>query len=368
MTDDATPDDQRNDAPDAAQPDAASRDELASAYLDGELDDDATSSVEADDDTMRAVRAMTSAKALLADTDPAPISMRERHLAAALDAWERLPEPERLGARRDSTPAGVDGAAAAGAAAVTAPPTPMRRRRTRNNAAWLTAAAAALVLVLAGGLIVQTVTDDRDDSDDSSDIATGDVTSDTLPATDAQTRTVAPSATAESFDASGEVFTEEADDQAVAADTESTVSDGSPADEAEDAGEASGALELGPDDRGPPPDTDLEVLNTPDDVALFAAAAVDAPTAPDIEDDTSASDDAAVDTDADADTDAGAGAQPEDALPELAAEPLCGAVDVVVGRAFYAGQLAIIGVDNAADVAYAHLPETCVELVRAALP
>ncbi|MEM9513574.1 MAG: hypothetical protein AAGA42_01850 [Actinomycetota bacterium] len=358
MTDDATPDDPRDDADDVGQPDAVSRDELASAFLDDELDDDTRSSVADDDDTMSVVRAMTSTRALLSDTDPAPISMRERHLAAALDAWERLPEAERLGARRDSTPAGVDGAAAAGAAAVSAPPTPLRRRRTRNSAGWLTAAAAALVLVLAGGLIVQTVTDDNDDG---SDNATGEATSDTLAATDAQTRTAAPSVDAESFDASGEVFAEDAGDDALAADTESTVGDGALPEEAEEAVDESGSLVIGPDDLGPPPDTDLEVLNTADDVALFAAAAVDAPAAPDIEGDTSASDDSATDADVD-------GAQPEDALPELAAEPLCGAVDVVVGRAFYAGQLAVIGVDNATNMAYAHLPESCTELVRVALP
>ncbi len=354
MTDDATPDD--------THPDDLSRDELASAYVDGQLDDDTRASVEGDDEVMGIVRAMTSTRALLADTDPAPISMRERHLAAALDAWERLPEAERAGTRRDATPAGVDGAAAAGAAAVSAPPTPMRRRRPRNNTRWLTAAAAALVLVLAGGLIVQTVTDDTDDS---GDVATDAASSDTVAATDAQTRTVAPSADAESFDVSGEVFTEEADDQAVVAGTESTDSDDGPTAEAEDDVEESGALELGPDDLGPPPDTDLEVLTTANDVALFAAAAIDAPRAPEIDDD-SAGD--AGSSGGDTDTNVEADGQTEDALPELAAEPLCGPVDVVVGRAFYAGQLAVIGVDTDAALAFAHLPESCIELVRAALP
>ena len=80
--------------------------------------------------------------------------VREAQLAAALDVWERLPEAERTGARRDGTPAGINAAAVAGAATVTAP-TPLARRRRGTSTRWLTGAAAALVLVLAGGVALQ---------------------------------------------------------------------------------------------------------------------------------------------------------------------------------------------------------------------
>ncbi|NQY57571.1 MAG: hypothetical protein HRT86_14005 [Ilumatobacteraceae bacterium] len=331
------------------------RDALASAYVDGELDDATRTAVEADDELMLLVRSMSSTRALLADTEPAPISMRERHLAAALDAWERLPEAERSGTRRDQTPTGVDGAAAAGAAAVSAPPTSLRQRRSRNNVRWLSAAAAALVLVLAGGLIVQTVTDT--DDDDQADLS-ADATSDTVTAGDLESRSVSESddalaaTPARGDTADGEL----SDDDEIELFAEDSAGSSALPEEAEEAVDESDTLVIGPDDLGPPPDTDLESLESADDVGAFAAAAVDAPRAPDIDTDTTqpTTDDARTEVETD--------------LPDLAAEPLCGAVDVVVGRAFYAGQLAVIGIDQATDVAFAHLPETCTELVRAALP
>ncbi|MEM8621298.1 MAG: hypothetical protein AAGF73_16395 [Actinomycetota bacterium] len=330
------------------EPNGDDRNALASAYVDDQLDDATRATVESDDELMLLVRSMSSTRALLADTDQAPISVRERHLAGALDAWERLPDAERSGTRRDQTPAGVDGAAAAGAAAVSAPPTSLRQRRGRNNVRWLSAAAAALVLVLAGGLIVQTVAD-TDDSDQA--LSTDDATSDTLAAGDSESRSVTESADA--------LATTPAVDATVEASGEVEVFAGDAGDSSvlpEEAVDESDTLLTGPNDLGPPPDTDLESLQSPADVAAFAAAAVDAPRAPDVETDTTqvATDDAQTEVETD--------------LPNLAAEPLCGAVDVVVGRAFYVGQLAVIGIDQATEVAFAHLPETCTELVRAALP
>ena len=140
---------------------------LASAYLDGDVTADERARVEGDPDVLAEVDRLRSVRALLGDVATPQISVREAHLAAALGAWERLPEAERSGARRDVTPVGIDAAAVAGAASVTAPtPLSSRRRTSRTSSTrWLTGAAAALVLVLAGGVALQLSTaNDTDDA------------------------------------------------------------------------------------------------------------------------------------------------------------------------------------------------------------
>ncbi len=333
------------------EPDPSPIDRLASEFIDGELDDGAHADALSDPETSEvieaAIRDVSVVREALADVEPAPISMRERHLAAALDAWDRLPEAERTGERRDATPADVDAAAAAGAAAVTAPPRPLRRK-TRRTTGWLTAAAAGLVLVLAGGLVLRAVTDG---SDDQSDDASVELLSDDA-AGESESRT-----------ATGGAATEEAlTDATIAASDVAApaTADQALTDEADEALGSGSIIEVQPEDLGPPPDTDLETLATADDVAAFAAAAIDAPVAPPVESDT-ASDDAGED-EAAAETLEG-----EDIFEE-AAEPLCGPVDVVVGRAIYTGQIVIVGIDNSAEVAFAHIPATCREVVRVALP
>ena len=90
---------------------------LASAYLDGDVTADERAQVESSDELLAEVDRLRTVRALVSNAslaEPAPISMRERHLSGALDAWERLPENERTGALRDSTPNAADAAAAAG--------------------------------------------------------------------------------------------------------------------------------------------------------------------------------------------------------------------------------------------------------------
>ena len=142
---------------------------LASAYLDGDVIADERAQVEASDellaevDRLRTVRAVVSTTASHGD---APISMRERHLSTALDAWDRLPDTERTGALRDSTPSGADRAAAAGVAAMSSPARRSAKRRWTQSPGWLGAAAAGLVLVLAGGLVLRnTASDDEPDTE-----------------------------------------------------------------------------------------------------------------------------------------------------------------------------------------------------------
>ncbi len=141
--------------------------QLASAYLDDDVTADERALVDADPEALAEVDRLRAVRALLGDVATPAISVRETHLAAALDVWERLPQAERTGARRDQTPAGIDAAAVAGAASVTAPTTLNRRPRPASTR-WLTGAAAALVLVLAGGLALQLGTGEDDDSSSSS--------------------------------------------------------------------------------------------------------------------------------------------------------------------------------------------------------
>src|SRR5688572_7524190 len=113
--------------------------QLASAYLDDETTPDERARVETDHEVTATVARMRAVRALLADVEPAAISMRERQLAAALDAWDRVPHTER--AVRDATPTGANAAAVAGAASVSAPPRLSSRRGRRSpSTKWLTAA------------------------------------------------------------------------------------------------------------------------------------------------------------------------------------------------------------------------------------
>ena len=92
---------------------------LASAYLDGDVTADERVRVESSPELLAEVDRLRTVRAVVSTTSsahPAPISARERHLSTALDAWDRLPDNERTGALRDSTPSGADRAAAAGVA------------------------------------------------------------------------------------------------------------------------------------------------------------------------------------------------------------------------------------------------------------
>ncbi len=74
---------------------------LASAYLDGDVTADERARVDNDTEALAEVDRLRSVRALLGDVEPQAISVREAQLAMALDAWDRLPERERTGARLD---------------------------------------------------------------------------------------------------------------------------------------------------------------------------------------------------------------------------------------------------------------------------
>ena len=298
---------------------------LASAYLDGDVTADERVRVEGDPDVLTEVDRLRSVRALLSDVEAPQISVREAHLAAALGAWERLPEAERSGARRDVTPAGIDAAAVAGAASVTAPtPLSSRRRTSRTSSTrWLTGAAAALVLVLAGGVALQLSTDD--DTDDAASSAEAEIDA------------------TEALAASGEAADPAADRAA-----DEVAPDGG-------AGDAGVELDTGIDNAAPPGENvGLDELENLTDLADFAAAAVGAPVAPDVPAATSAPSDEEL-------------SEAETFLAE-AELPRCLGVDIIVGPAVYGGVPVVVGIDEGRNLAIAYRAATCAEVARVRLP
>jgi hypothetical protein len=297
---------------------------LASAYLDGDVTVDERALVETDPALLAEVERLRAVRALLADTEPPRISVRESHLAAAFDVWDRLPDAERAGRGRDATP--TDRAAAAGAASVMAPAS-LRDRRRPTTTRWLTGAAAALVLVLAGGLVVQ-LTGAGGSDDDSSTAGSADS------AEPAQTSSDAAASLATEDDAA-----EEGADGAVP----------------ESAGDAAADEDVGLDtdvDAPPPPREDeaLQQLFTPQDLADFAAPAFGAPQAPDVPAATSAP------------------VEPDLAPSAIGMElPLCLSADIVVGPALYGDTLVVVGIDEGNSLALAYVGDGCIEIARAEL-
>ena len=293
---------------------------LASSYLDGDVTADERALVEADPDALAEVERLRSVRALLGDVEPPPISVREVHLAAALDAWDRLPEAERTGGRRDRTPSGIDAAAAAGAASVTSP-IPLNNRRRQTSARWLTGAAAAMVLVLAGGVALQLGS--ADDSDSSSEA-------------DAEL------AESEAFIATERSGNPADVQQAPAAATEEVV----------------GQLDTGVADPPPPGENSgLDQLDDLTDLADFASAATGAPSAPDV-----------VPTETSA-TGSGDLTEAQTSLADTEF-PLCPrlGIDLIVGPAVYIDEPVVVGIDEGRDLAIAYQAATCTEVARVRLP
>lgn len=299
---------------------------LASAYLDGDVTPDERARVEADPGALAEVDRLRTVRFLLGDVEQPSISVREAHLASALDAWGRVPEAERTGVRRDRSPVGVDGAAVAGAASVTAPTSRRGDRRRTTSTRWLSGAAAGLVLVLAGGLALQLRTGRENDTSTSSDAA--------IAETEASNN--GDAATAD------ERLSDSQADAALAPASEAT-------------SELNAELDTGVADPAPPgEDVGLERLQTPSDLADFAAGAVGAPVSPDVPAATSAS--------------GGANGSPAETSLADAALPVCLGVDVIVGPAVYGDVEVVVGIDEGRNLAIAYRAATCVEVARVRLP
>ncbi len=313
--------------------------ELASAYLDGRADADERARVQASPELLAEVERMRVIRAVVSDVEPPPISVREEHLAAALGAWDRLPEVERTGARRDATPTGADATAVAAAAAVTRP----ERRRSRSAAWWGAAAAAGLVVVGAGVVLARL--GDPGGGDEVAEPDATVVTDEAAAVEDAasEPERVAVPAADEAFgdgDGAGDAAVLAAEDlEATEEAVEEASADVAAAEVA--ATDATGvAAAADPDPRGPPPDGDvssLPLLSDAADLADFAAPALDAPESP---------------------TDV---TTPFPTCPQLG-------VDVVVGPATYAGVgPVVVGVDTDRQVAVAYL-ESCAPVQTVDIP
>lgn len=293
---------------------------LASAYLDDDVTSDERALVEADPQLLAEVDRLRAVRAVLADVGVASIARREEHLAAALNAWDRLPGSERTGSRRDATPMGIDAAAVAGAASVSAP-TPIATRRRTRSPRWLMGAAAALVLVLAGGVVLQLSS--ADDDTTSSSAASSDT---------ADTAAAEALSTAKNADDAAEPPAPAAADQLTGAD-------------------GNGELDTGIDNAAPPADTGgLDQLDTPADLADFAGVAAAAPVAPDVP--------------------AATSAPVDDPLSELPGGTLpdCPGIDIIVGPAMYRSVEVVVGIDTGSDMAIAYRVATCDVVARVRLP
>lgn len=308
---------------------------LASAYLDGDVSADERAQVEASAELLAEVDRLRSVRAVVSTTaayDDAPISMRERHLAAALDAWDRLPDNERTGALRDSTPSGADRAAAAGVAAMSAPTRRSAKRRWTQSPGWLGAAAAGLVLVLAGGLVLRNTTSDDDTTDFSS--ADAGTTAENR-STDLATGAEEPADAAGSADAELEEAT-----AAQAPAGAAPVEDGAD-------------VQIDLDAEAPPSDDGtLEQLNTLDDLVVFASDAIDAPESAELPEG------ATVITESPAAT-----AEEADEI-DL---PLCQGADLVVGLAIYGAETVVVGIDQSRNSAVAYRQDDCSLVASASL-
>ncbi len=288
---------------------------LASAYLDGDVDEVERARVEADADLLAEVERLRHVRLLLGDTEPSSISTRERLLATALDTWDRLPASERS---RDTTPSGlVRDPAIAAAATISAPPSLGDRRRVTSNRRIL-AAAAALTVVLGGGIAAQVNVGGGDD--------------------DSATTADAPPEPG---------VADDADESADAALSQAPTA-------GDDAAEASTELDTGINDPAPPGEIAFERLSTPDDLAIFAIDAIGAPRAPDVPAATSAPVDDLL-------------SPTEEAILESEL-PLCLGADYIVGPALYRDIEVVVAVDEGRDLVLAYQPESCAEVARARLP
>lgn len=317
---------------------------LASVYLDNEATPEERAQVEANPQLLAEVERQRLIRAVLGDVEEPSISLREEHLAAALGAWDRLPEAERSAAARDTTPSGIDPAAAA--IISTPAPTSLNRRRRSQSTSWLIGAAAALALVLAGGVLLQSMSLGSGDSDSSS----ADIPDPAADVPDPNSSTAIADDAADEFLRESELST---------ADAERAGGDSGAAESEVFAEESTEEDSIDINAEAPPQNEDLEVLSTPEQLGIFASDAVDAPISQDAADRTDAP---AVTGSADSDL-----SDTEEAIENFEF-PLCGGADYVVGPAEYRGEFVVVGVDESRNLAVAYLAIDCSVIAIARLP
>ncbi|WP_394944472.1 anti-sigma factor family protein [uncultured Ilumatobacter sp.] len=303
---------------------------LASAYLDGDATPEERAQVDGDPTALAEVERLRQVRAVLRQTDSALISTRERHLATALEVWDRLPTSEFSD---NATPVGTQSAAAVGQASITSP-TSLGARRQRRGVRGLLALAAGLVVIVGGGIVARGFISSNN-------------TNDSI-ASEAHDQGLSLQAERE-MEAADETFND-------AGATELRTADVPPASEADTliGGESAG-----------PPDEDLEVLSNAEELADFAN---------DLNRITLHSDMNGVEevvakqtAQSDAPADDNVQAAPADTLPLQF--PLCGLVTRIVGPARWDApglfdKPVIVGIDDITGEAVAYQADGCTVIAR----
>ena len=305
---------------------------LASAYLDDEVTADERARVEADPVLLAEVDRLRVVRDALAATDPAPISIREDHLASALGAWDRLPEAERLGTRDDT--GGADATTVAAASAMSGSLKGRSRRR------WVLGAAAALMVVVGAGVVLQQI----DPTDSNDDTAAEPGADDAVSADGDDEESQAADAETVEEESAAEAPAEQAAPQ-LAADSAEELAGGDLAEEItalEADSEEAASLSADANDLGPPPEEtdEVPVLDSQSDLIEFARPGllVTETTVPleELADDETL-------------------AQTVPTVPDC---PSYG-IDLNVGPAMYLDQLVMVGVDRDGGSAIAYDLVTC---------
>ena len=304
---------------------------LTSAYLDGDATATERAQIETDPELLAQVDRLRQVRAVLSDIEAAPISVRERHLAGALEAWDRLPSSEKIG---DTTPVGADAAGAAGGASITAQTSLSDRRAQRKPVSTRVLTVAAAIVVFAGASLI--VRDAVNTSETNN--STASESTDTGPSFDetvsSEFESGPEAAAAETFDQ----FDESTVDVAVGAVPAS----------------ASDEIQGGPEEA--PADNNLEVLSSDAELANFANAKVISRTLAQEEIQPDAAD---------------AEVAPDTTLPPPV--DLCSLVDEFVGFALWATSGAVsdpiaIGINNSRAEAVAYNDKNCTVISRTPLP
>lgn len=310
---------------------------LASAYLDGDTTPAERAQVDGDPTALIEVERLRQVRAVLSQTDSAPISTREQHLAAALEAWDRMPASEFGG---HATPAGAQSAAAAGQASITSP-TSVGVWRQRSGSSRLLVLAAGLVVILGGGIVARGFVSSNND-----DIASE--------AADTAERGLSPRAELE-MDAADETFN-------VASDSAATELDAADVPAAPEADTLIGGESEGPLDEGP------ELLSSTEELAVFAND-LNITTLP-VSDAGVAEASAEPAAESEVAFDDSVQAAPADT--RLAPFPLCDLVTRIVGPALWDAPglfdvPVIVGIDDIGGEAVAYQPDDCTVIARTRL-
>jgi hypothetical protein len=310
---------------------------LASAYLDGDTTPAERAQVDGDPASLAEVERLRQVRAVLSQTDSAPISTRERHLAVAFEVWDRLPTSEFGG---DATPAGAQSAAAAGQASITSPRSVGESRQRRGNSRIL-AVAASLVVVVGGGLVARGFISSNNDT----------VTSEAAYTAEQDLGIRAElevKAADETFSAAGGV-----------AASELSIADVPAAPEADTL--------IGGESEGPP-DENLEILSDAEELAVFANDLNRTILLDDNDRVAEVAAEAPAETDAAFDNNVQAA--PADAPGS--SFPLCDVVTRIVGPALWDApglfdEPVIVGINDITGEAVAYLPDSCTVIARTAL-